>query len=168
MDERPIRPSARRSGKKTSRDVDEVSAPSLELHVSMDSGIVTWTSPHKSAAPAATTAYYPFVQIGVNAFVQHLLCPDGAQRTGEQKQTNSFLGDRRVETYPTDRSVPSDRIDTGTAEPGHTNPTRKRGTRPRPARDTAGPLACASGWYGHKRGSGSLFPAGRLTLATSH
>jgi hypothetical protein len=29
---------------------------------------------------------------------------------------------------PKDRSVPSDRIDTGTAEPGDTNPTRKRGT----------------------------------------
>ncbi len=29
---------------------------------------------------------------------------------------------------PKDQSLPSDRIDTGTVEPGHTNTTRKRGT----------------------------------------
>ncbi len=43
-------------------------------------------------------------------------------------------------------------------------PTRRAGEGrwPRPARDPARPLGCASRWYSHRRDPGSLFPAGRL------
>ncbi len=64
---------------------------------------------------------------------------------------------------PKDRSLPSDRIDTGTAEPRHANPTHNRGTRAKASAGHRRSPACASGWYIHKRRPGRLFPASRLT-----
>ena len=73
-------------------------------------------------------------------------------------------GDRRVETYPR-----IDRFRAIASIPGLRSlaiPTRRasEGRWPRPARDTAGPLACTVGLVWPQAGPGSLFPAGRLIV----
>ncbi len=68
-----------------------------------------------------------------------------------------------METYPRIGRFRAIASIPGLRSPSALTRRASEGCWPRPARDPAGPRSCALGWYGHKRGPGRLFPAGRLT-----